>query len=352
MDSVTQFVLGAAVGGAMLGPRAGRRALVWGAVWGTLPDLDVFIPHSDPISAFTYHRSFTHAVFFLTLAAPVVAAVIERVHPELRRFRPRCLLTVWLCLATHPLLDCFTVYGTQALLPFSDYPVAWSTIFIIDPLYTIPLGAGVFLAWRRFPRRTLQASRACLMALALSSAYLLATVGIKAHVDAVTRAALSAQGIAAEQFLSTPAPFNTVLWRIVVMTPAGYLEGFYSLFDASDSIEFTAYDSDPSLLAPIADHWAVERLTWFTKGFYRVREAPGGITLTDLRMGVEPLYIFSFRVGERNDGHIVPALTQRVPSSAVPPGMLTWMWRRIWHGPANASFALPSKPREKGRPES
>jgi inner membrane protein len=334
MDSVTQFVLGAAVGGAMLGPQAGRKALLWGAVWGTLPDLDVFIPHSDPVSAFTYHRSFTHAVFFLTLAAPAAVALMERVHPDLRRFRLRCLLTVWLCLATHPLLDCFTVYGTQALLPFSDYPVAWSTIFVIDPLYTIPLGAGVILAWRRFHARALPAARVCLLALAVSSAYLLATVAIKARVDAVTRAALKAQGIAAERFLSTPAPFNAVLWRIVAMTPAGYLEGYYSLFDASDSIEFTAYSSDPSLLREISGNWAVGRLKWFTQGFYSVRETPEGITFTDLRMGVEPVYIFSFQVGERNGGHIVPSLTRRVPSPAVPPGALTWMWRRIWHGPA------------------
>ena len=54
---------------------------------------------------------------------------------------------VWLCLVTHPLLDAFTVYGTQILLPFSDYPVGWSTLFIIDPLYTLPLVVGVVAAW-------------------------------------------------------------------------------------------------------------------------------------------------------------------------------------------------------------
>jgi inner membrane protein len=344
MDSVTQFVLGAAIGGAVLGPRAGRKALLWGGICGTLPDLDVLIPHGDPVSAFTRHRGYTHAFFFLTMAAPVLAAVVDRVHPELRNFRIRCLLAVWLCLVTHPLLDCFTVYGTQVLLPFSDYPVAWSTIFVIDPAYTVPLGVGVMLAWWRAPTRAvpqseatsqaaMRAARVCMLALAVSSAYLLATVAIKARVDAATRASLNAQAIAAERFLATPAPFNTVLWRIVVMTSGGYLEGFYSLFDATDRIEFTAHDSDPSLLAPIADNWAVRRLTWFTLGFYRVREGPEGITLTDLRMGVEPFYIFSFRVGERNGGHIVPAIARRVPASAVPLAALTRMWRRIWDGP-------------------
>jgi inner membrane protein len=345
MDSVTQFVLGAAVGGAVLGPTAGRRALLWGGICGTLPDLDILIPRSDPVAAFTYHRSFTHAFFFLTLAAPLVTIVIERFHSDLRKFRLRCLLAVWLCLATHPLLDCFTGYGTQALLPFSGYPVAWSTIFVIDPLYTIPLGAGVILAWRRAPKGAdwqgeagakgaRRAARICALALAVSSAYLLATVAIKFRVDAATRTALRMQEISAERFLTTPAPFNAVLWRIVVMTPTGYLEGFYSVLDSTATIEFTPHDSDPSLLTPIAGHWAVERLKWFTQGFYRVRETPQGIMLTDLRMGFEPYYVFSFQVGKRNGGHIVPVLVRREPLPTLTPGTLTWVWRRIWRRPA------------------
>ena len=39
MDSLSQIVLGAACCGAVA-PRLGRRALVYGAVLGTLPDLD------------------------------------------------------------------------------------------------------------------------------------------------------------------------------------------------------------------------------------------------------------------------------------------------------------------------
>jgi inner membrane protein len=332
MDSVTQFLLGAAVGGAMLGPQAGRKALLWGGVCGTLPDLDIFIPHSDPVAAFTHHRGVTHAIFFLTLATPAIAWLIERIHPELRRFRVRLWLAVWLCLATHPLLDCFTVYGTQILLPFSDYPVAWSTIFIIDPFYTVPLAVGVILALRRSSTRAAHTARLCVAALAISSAYLLATVAIKAQVDAVTRATLSSEQIAADRFLTTPALFNTLLWRIVVMTPQGYLEGYYSLLDSSGRIEFDVYPSDPSLLTPIADSWAVERLRWFTRGFYRVREGPDGIVMADLRMGSEPSYVFSFRVGAHDNGHIVPVLAQREPTPSVPPGMLSWTWRRIWNG--------------------
>ena len=63
-----------------------------------------------------------------------------------RAFRRGWLLRVCLALATHPLRDCFTVYGTQILLPFSARPVGWSTIFIIDPASSVPVLLGVLIA--------------------------------------------------------------------------------------------------------------------------------------------------------------------------------------------------------------
>ena len=39
---------------------------------------------------------------------------------------------------THPLLDAFTAYGTQLFAPFSDYRVAFNTISVADPIYTVP----------------------------------------------------------------------------------------------------------------------------------------------------------------------------------------------------------------------
>jgi len=60
MDSVTQFVLGAAVAQATVGRRAGRIAPLVGGVVATLPDLDVFVPLGGAVEDFTYHRSATH----------------------------------------------------------------------------------------------------------------------------------------------------------------------------------------------------------------------------------------------------------------------------------------------------
>lgn len=148
MDSLTQVALGAAVGIAVMGRRtAVWKAALWGGICGTLPDLDALIDHGDAVRNMTYHRAESHALFYLTLASPLIAWVIARLHGQ-RELLRRWWLAVWLALVTHPLLDLMTVYGTQILLPFTDQPYGVGSIFIIDPLYTVPLlaGAGAALA--------------------------------------------------------------------------------------------------------------------------------------------------------------------------------------------------------------
>jgi inner membrane protein len=57
MDSLTQLTFGAACGEVIMGKKVGRKALLWGAVLGTIPDLDVFIPLGGPVNDFVYHNT-------------------------------------------------------------------------------------------------------------------------------------------------------------------------------------------------------------------------------------------------------------------------------------------------------
>ena len=68
MDSLTQIVLGAAVGEAVLGKKVGNKALLYGAIAGTIPDLDSFAPlFTDTLTSIEVHRGFTHSIFFSVL---------------------------------------------------------------------------------------------------------------------------------------------------------------------------------------------------------------------------------------------------------------------------------------------
>ena len=326
MDSLTQLALGAAVGIAVMGRRtAAWKAALWGGLCGTLPDLDAFIDHGDAISNMTLHRAESHALFYLTLAAPPLAGIIAWLHGERAHFG-RWWLAVWLALVTHPLLDLMTVYGTQLARPFSDFPYAVGSIFIIDPLYTLPLLAGVALALGARADRGLRWNAAGLL---LSTAYLAWSVVAQQHVTSLARASLQAQGLAARDLLVTPTPFNTVLWRVLALTPDGHAEGFYSLLDGKPRIAFERFPQDAELLPRIADNRPAQRIAAFSHGFFKVEQRDGQVRITDLRMGLEPSYFFSFVVAEQHDGRLEPR--PPLPVGVRPDVQRTgpWLWRRL-----------------------
>lgn len=327
MDSLSQLALGAAVGIGVMGRRtAVWKAALWGAVCGTLPDLDSFIDHGDPVSNMTLHRAESHALFYLTLAAPPLAGLIAWLHGETDRFR-RWWLAVWLALVTHPLLDAMTVYGTQLALPFTDHPYGVGSIFIIDPLYTLPLLVGVGGA---LAARNARGRRWNLMGLALSSAYLAWSFAAQQQVESVARRALREQGVEVERLLITPTPFNTLLWRVVAVTPAGYLEGFRSLFADGRGMSFDAFPRGETLFEQLRGNRHAERLAWFSRGFFKTTEADGHIVVSDLRMGQEPYYTFSFALAARQGGRL-EALTPQLLRQRPDVGRaLAWMRHRLF----------------------
>ena len=325
MDSLTQAALGAAVGYGVLGRQAGRKALVWGAVLGTLPDLDVFVPLGDDVADFTHHRGPTHSLLLHAAATPAIAWVMGRVQPAILPFRLRRWLLAFLCLATHALLDGFTAYSTQLLWPLPVAPAAWSTLFILDPLYSLPLLAGVIAAVASAGDRAVRWNR---MGLLLSSGYLLLSIAAKLHVDGAVRETLRGDP-GAKSFTSGATPFNILLWRVVAMDSDGYRIGYYSLFDDSERVRFTRYPDDRRLLEAISEDKAVVDLKRVTKGFYGVHLVGSEIQMADLRMGFEPAYVFRFVVGELREGQVRPAPNRRVGGG--PDAMtLGWFWGRIW----------------------
>ncbi len=332
MDSVTQATLGAAIGEAVLGRKIGNKAALYGAVVATLPDLDVFVAMGGPVADFTYHRSLTHSLIMLTAVTPLIATALFRWRKDPPELRTRWVLFVFLALLTHPLLDAFTVYGTQLLWPLTSYPFGWASIFIIDPLYTIPLLIGLLSALimtRARPR----GHRLNTCGLLLSSAYLAWTLAGQFHAERVARQSLAAAGIAYERVLTIPTPFNTVLWRTIAIGEGGedYFVGYHSFLDGTGRARFKRYPARQQLTADLEGHWPADRLRWFTKGFFRARYQGDDLVITDLRMGVEGRYVFSFKVGKRGENGPLAAPDQKVQPIRSLRG-IGRLWARIWDG--------------------
>lgn len=336
MDSLTQILLGASVGTVVLHRKAGWRAVFWGGLCGLIPDLDIFIPFGDAVRNFTLHRGFSHSLFVLSALTPLVAVLIMRIHPSLSSYRLRWQLLIFLAFITHILLDGLTVYGTQILWPLKTPPIMWSTLFIIDPLYSLPLAVGVLTAL--LLRRRDKGFKINAVCLGLSMFYIFWSIGVKVYVNRVAHENIDYQSISHRNLLTVPAPFNTLLWRIVIVDDHSYYEGFYSLLDPSRKISLSRHPLNHELLSGIENHWPVKRLQWFTHGFYAVKNVGGDIVMADLRMGLEPNYVFQFRIAEMANPHPLPLPNQRYQTD-VDWEKLSWIWHRIWNPDFNTMQA-------------
>ena len=327
MDSVTQAVLGGAVSYAILGRRLGKRAALYGAALGTLPDLDVLIDFGGPIENMTYHRGFSHSFLVQAIVAPALAWIFVRPKRLTDALFLLWWLTIFLCFVTHSLADLFTVYGTQVLWPLSVHPFAHSLLFIIDPLYTLPLviACVVALVGKHVHKNLLITN----VMLVVSTGYLFWSASAKVFIDDKAITALWLQGISPSTYESTPAPFNTLLWRSVAIDGDYYYEIWTSIFDEVDEVQIQPYPRNLDLVKPVSGHPSVQRLQWFTKDQYKAWEMGDQIFLSDLRMGVEGAYVFNFEVAKRESGELVigsfEQLEQRPPLNRV--GKI---WQRIF----------------------
>jgi inner membrane protein len=327
MDSVTQILLGASVSVAVMGRRTALwKSAVWGGVAGLLPDLDVLMDHGDPILNMIRHRAETHSLLLLALFALPMAWVASRIHRQPQLYSPWCW-ALMLALLTHPLLDLMTIYGTQVFQPFSDEAYGLGSIFIIDPVYSLALLIGLLAAFGA--KTTGKALTINGWGLVLSSAYLAWSALGQAWVMHHARQSLQAQGLPSQQLLVTPAPLSTLLWRVVAMDGERFHEGFYALMDGARPVRFVAYERGAALAAQNAEHPQIQRLARFTDGFFKVADQNGRLVITDLRMGQEPAYVFSFDIGPPlQGGYSYPVAQQQSRRLEVRAG-LKWLGQRI-----------------------
>ena len=335
MDSLTQIVLGASVGEAVAGKKVGNKAMLWGAVAGTIPDLDVLLnPMLDTVEQLSFHRSMTHSFLFAFIAAPLFGLLLQRLYRHKQATARDWTLLFFLGFTTHALLDSCTTWGTQLFWPFSRHGVAFYNIFVVDPLYTVPFLLFVLAA--AFHHR-LNPKRRYLnyTGLALSSAYMLFSFVAKAAADKAFEGSLQRQQIGYGSYISKPTPLNTIFWSVTAKGEDGYYNGFYSLLDEDKAISFTYEPQRAELLKPYRGHPKVERLLEIMKGYYAVEAAEdGGIYLKDMRFGKFDGwrasggdYVFVYHIGQNGQGELQVEELNNRPS--VDQQYLSEFWERL-----------------------
>lgn len=345
MDSITQFVLGAAVSTVCLGKKIGpRKAALVGGALGTLPDLDVLIPFADPIDSFVYHRGWSHSLFVHALAAPVIGEGLVRLFKGLRDARIQTYLAVFLCLSTHAIIDAMTIYGTRLFWPFYPDPVGVGSIFIVDPIYSLPL-LGVVI-WALFAKDWSKSlGRSMSAVLVLTSAYMGLTVLVQSHMEDRARAILEARGTQPDQVLAIAAPFNSVVWKVIALEEDRYHNLYLSLLDNEDQPpEIYTHPRHPELIGCLQNSEAYRKLDWFSRGYLRAEQVDDKVVVSDLRMGLTPGYVFRFAIGKLEDGQAVAMAPERdLSTRRVDSEDFRWLQNRLQGLPSVRTAELPAE---------
>lgn len=347
MDSLTQFTLGAAVSALCLGKTLGpRKAVILGGLLGTIPDLDVFLPFDNPVDSFVLHRGWTHSLLVHAVAAPVVGELLVRSIKALREQRYLVWMTVFLCFATHAIIDAMTVYGTRLFWPVYPDPVGVGSIFIIDPLYSLPL-IGVVI-WTLFRSSWSSRLKAGLMsALLFSSAYMGLGVALQANAESRAKTIFANAGIEASKIFAIAAPFNTVVWKVIGLEDDRYHNLYLSLFDNDQNARIYTHQRHPELVACLQDVDAFAKLKWFSRGYYRADMENQKVVVSDLRMGLTQSYVFRFAIAEQD-----AETTSEIPPQAVGARMetfeqdLSWLGERFFGQPSIRAAEIIDTPQK------
>lgn len=314
MDSLTQIALGIATAELVAGKKLQNKTFYYGAILGTIPDLDIVAgKFMSDVNGIAIHRGLSHSLLFFAFLSPILGWAISKTEKNTISFRSASLLTFW-CLVTHVFLDLFTSWGTQILWPL-NYRFALKTIFVIDPLYTIPLIISLIFVWR--DKEFLVRRKYLIRGLVMSSSYLLLTCLLKLFAVHQFENALENQKLTYEELIVKPTAFNCILWNANVATSKGYYLADYSLFD-SQPIRFTFYPKNLKSEEKLINSYDFQQLKKICEGWYLVSEQNNRLYFNDLRFGLlndnleNPQFAFSYEFKANSNGNLT---AQEVPKA-------------------------------------
>ena len=285
MDSLTHIALGACIGEAFFEKGFGKKAMIWGALAQSIPDID-FIASlwlNTPESLLA-HRGFTHSILFALLIIPVFALTAEKIH------RPHNIaFTTWLLffgteVFTHLFIDGYNNYGVGWFEPFSHIRYSFNAIYVADPFFSIAPGIAIFMLVilnSYSPKRKFWWKFGVWLPLLYLGYCTLNKININRDVKEI----LIRQQIPHEKYFTTPAPLQNWLWYVVSGNDTGYWVGFRSIFDSKKEINFQYFPKKDFLLRTVNDHEEVQKLKRFSQQMYTVEKWGDTLVFNDLRFG-------------------------------------------------------------------
>jgi inner membrane protein len=338
MDSLTQIVLGAAVGEVLLGKKLGWKAQFLGAIAGTIPDLDILtnLFTNDELIKLLAHRSYTHSWFmqlFLALPLAYLSSKIDKINYNFKKY-----FWFWyLAFVTHSLLDAFTAYGTRLFLPFSNELVAFNIVSVIDFLYTLPFLFLLFICLF-FKKDNPKRLKIAILALVVSTSYLGINGIIKYNLHQKYKDELALKKINYQELSTNPTILNGFLWNAVIKSKDTIYCSEYSIFQKTKEIEFVPFVQNKQLEKGFEGK-TLNTLKWFANDLY-ILEKEGNDTLNfyilkwgrmDYRKTIpNESFRFYFKIVKENNSTKLVAIQSKPKKNEIN-SMLKNIWDRIFN---------------------
>lgn len=306
MDSLTHIVLGAATGEVILGKKVGNKALIWGAIAGSLPDFDtIFTPLLSPIDGLFFHRGASHAFIFALIAAPILGYIASRFHKD-KLFMQWTFMSL-LAIMTHSTIDILNTYGTALLLPFSNQRLAFDAIGIVDFAFLIPITTLLTILIIK-PQASPKRKKYAIWILAYSAFFVVFAISNKLYIEQNVKKQLQSKGIEFSRLNTAPLPYTNFLWLVMAEDPSGFHYGYISNFDKQPLKTNYIKRNNQLLQGNLNGSSEIEKIKSFTKGFYTVeQQGKNTFLIYDLRFGSldfdnpDNWYVFTFNINKYDE---------------------------------------------------
>ena len=311
----------------------GNKAILWGALAGTIPDLDVFVRFfTDDITATYLHRGFSHSLVFSILAALILGWAVHKIHKRASPTRVNWSWMFFWCFVTHPLLDIQTTYGTQFFWPF-ETRLAIKNIFVADPLYTVPFLIFLLITMF-FKRSSLKRRKWNRLGLIVSCSYLFLSFLLKGFGYIKFQQSLNDSELSYIRMDTQPTPLNILLWNAQIETETGYIAGYYSIFDSEEIRFLNEIPKNHELLDPYRGHKSIQQLLKISDGWYKLEEVEDGLIYTDIRFGqigfeANSPFVWNYKITKKTDGTIAVSRYQVPSGDLTLSKALEGLWQRI-----------------------
>ena len=279
MDSITHIALGTCIGEAFFERGFGKKAMFWGALAQSIPDIDFLAGiWMDIPGQLLAHRGFT------ILIVPFFALLADKIHqPHNIRFRT-WILFFGCEVLVHLLLDSLNTYGIGWLEPFDHSRFAFGVIFVADPMFSIipviSLIALTLLHAHHNKRRFWWKS-----GLIAPLFYILLCFHFKIYINRIAEKRLEVKHLNYRTFHTSPAPLQNALWYVYAKTDSGFYIGYINLFNKGKDFKPVFFAVKENLIKEVSNHESLQQLIRFSQGNYFLEKNKDEIIFNDIRFG-------------------------------------------------------------------